>query len=483
VRAVAALVASTVLLAGCTSLADRPDASPSPGPPASAAAVGTPTSGQVAEGYSVPVEDRVYPDVGDPGVDTLHYDLHLTWTPRTGTLEGVETVDLRATADAKSFRLDLGQPLTVSRLTVDRKDTTFTHDGKDLVVQAPVAAEQRYTLRLRYAGTPEPVPAPVIRRDFDETGWTRTSDGGAWTMQEPFGAYTWYAVNDQPSDKALYDITISVPAPMVGVANGELLSRTRDGADTVTSWRLDEPAASYLVTVAVGRFTMTRDRSSSGVPISYWTPPDRPDLLRRLREAPAAVDWVEQHLGPYPFDSLGFLVVDSQSGMETQTMITLGDTGYATSPEVLVHEVAHQWYGDEVTPVDWRDVWMNEGMAMYLQAVWTGEHGQEPLESILGEYYDLDAHLRALAGPPADFDPDAFGSSNIYLIPAVMWDELRTRIGDDEFWSLVRKWPAVHEDGNADYVDITSWWSQQTGEDLSDFFDSWLLGDRAPQRS
>jgi len=270
---------------------------------------------------------------------------------------------------------------------------------------------------------------------------------------------------------------------MVGVANGRLLSRTTRRGDTLTRWRLPEPTSSYLVTVAVGRFTMTRDRSSSGIPITYWTPPDRPDLLRRLRQAPAAVDWVEQRLGPYPFHTLGFLVVDSRSGMETQTMITLGDTRYATSPEVLVHEVAHQWYGDEVTPTDWRDVWMNEGMAMYVQAVWTGEHGRQPLASIIDGYAALDAQLRAQAGPPADYVPGAFGSANIYYIPAVMWDELRKRIGDDEFWSLVRKWPTVHEDGNASYDDITSWWSQQTGQDLSGFFRSWLLGDHAPARS
>ena len=121
------------------------------------------------------------------------------------------------------------------------------------------------------------------------------------------------------------------------------------------------------MTVATGDYTRTTNTSQSGIEISYWVPSDRPGLATGLEEAAAGLDWLEELLGPYPFDSLGFVLVDSRSGMETQTMITLGATDYTTSEAVLVHEMAHQWYGDEVTPDDWRDVWMNEGMAMYLQ--------------------------------------------------------------------------------------------------------------------
>ena len=467
-----------LLLAGCTTAADQPEDSPTPAPAASPV-----SPDDVADGVSNPVEDRVYPEVGDPGVDALHYDLDLDWTPDTRTLDAVETLDFRATADADHVQLDLGQPLEVTAVTLDGTDVDFGHEGKDLVVRTPVTEDDRYTLEIRYTGTPVPVPAPTNRTDISNVGWTITNDGEVWTMQEPYGAYTWYAVNDQPSDKALYSFTITTPAPWVGVANGELSSRTRKDGTTVTEWTLDEPASSYLVTVAIGDFAMTEDESSSGVPITYWTDPHQRGLLARLHEAPAAVDWLEDKLGPFPFDSLGFLVVDSRSGMETQTMITLGDTQYATGPEVLVHEAAHQWYGDEVTPRDWRDVWMSEGMALYLQGVWTAEDNGQPLESLMDYWATVEPEMRAAAGPPADYHPDSFGAGNIYYGPALMWDELRKKVGDDEFWRLVREWPSVHEDGNAGYDDITSWWSEQTGEDLSGFFDSWLLGKRTPDRS
>lgn len=474
-RYAAAALAAAVLLAGCTSDADRPDGSPSPAPAAS-------PTGAAEDGFSTPVEDRVYPEVGDPGVDALHYALDLTWDPDSRTLDAVEELDLRATADADDVRLDLAPPMRPSSVTVDGEDAAYDHDGKELVVHHPVEANAQHTLVIRYSGKPEPVPAPVQRTDFSSTGWTVTRDGGVWTMQEPYGAYSWYAVNDQPSDKALYDVTISAPAPMVGVSNGELLSRRDSGGETTTRWRLDEPASSYLVTVAIGDFTMTKDRSRSGVPITYWTPADKPQLIPRLRRAPAELAWLEDRLGPYPFDTLGFLVVDARSGMETQTMITLGDTRYATSPEVLVHEMAHHWYGDEVTPVDWRDVWMSEGMATYLQGVWQSEDAGTPLEDRMDDWATFDRQLRQDAGPPAYFQEDSFGSGNVYYIPAVMWDELRKKVGDATFWRLVREWPTLREDGNADFEDITTWWSEQTGEDLTDFFDAWLLGPDTPRR-
>ena len=254
----------------------------------------------------------------------------------------------------------------------------------------------------------------------------------------------------------------------------------RQGGDTVTDWHLDEPAASYLVTVAFGNFRMTKDRSKSGVPLTYWTPRGDASALRSLEVAGDELDWIEDKLGPYPFSSLGLIVVDSNSGMETQTMITLGDTDYTLSPSVVVHEMVHQWYGDQVTPRDWRDVWMNEGMTMYLQMMWDSQHFGIPLKEMLFDVARKADEMRASAGPPANYDPATFGEGNIYYLPAMMWDELRRRIGDKEFWLLVRAWPRSHDDANASYDDITTWWSQKTGLKLGPFFDQWLLGRTSP---
>jgi len=492
-RALAAwAAAASLVVTSCSADAGDPAAKPSPSEsPTSSATSDSPAPDAARPGLdphdpaldvalSRPVEDRVYPDVGVPGVDALHYQLDLTWAPKTATLNGVETLIFRSTEDAGEFQLDFGSSLTATAVRLDGRQAKFRERGKDLVVQAPVRKDERYTVEVRYRGTPKPVAAPTTRDDFSTIGWQIADTGESWTMQEPFGAYSWYAVNDHPSDKALYDFTLTTRSPWVGVANGRLQSRRQSSGNTVTAWHLDEPAASYLVTVAFGNFKMTRDRSKSGVPLTYWTPRGDASALRSLQVAGDELDWIEDKLGPYPFSSLGLIVVDSNSGMETQTMITLGDTDYTLSPSVVVHEMVHQWYGDQVTPRDWRDVWMNEGMTMYLQMMWDSQHFGIPLKDMLFDVARKADEMRASAGPPANYDPATFGEGNIYYLPAMMWDELRRRIGDKEFWSLVRAWPRSHDDANASYDDITTWWSQKTGLKLGPFFDQWLLGRTSP---
>lgn len=432
---------------------------------------------------STPREDSYYPAQGDPGVDTLHYGLDLTWNPSSRTLTGIADIAFRATADADHVQLDLLDSLRVESLTVDGANVDFAQGEDHLVIHTDVHEDRRYALEIDYAGTPAPVPAPTTRPDFSNTGMNITPTGEIWTMQEPFGAFTWYPVNDQPSDKAFYDITIRAPRNWVGVANGELESRTTEGGHTVTTWHLSHPASSYLTTVAVGDFVETKDVSASGVPLSYWTHRGDARALRALRKTPQIMTWDEQHLGPYPFDSLGLLVVDSDSGMETQTMITLGNTAYTRSPAVIEHELTHQWYGDLVTPTDWRDVWMNEGMTMFLQGVFEADREGVGIDAKMDEWASYEAQSRRTSGPPGAYDKGEFGEGNIYYGPALMWNELRHRLGDATFWAMVQKWPTVHADGNATREEYYDWIEQETGRELSSFFDEWIMGRTTPHRS
>ena len=479
-RAAGALLAA-VALAGCSAGPTQ-----APAAPASEAASGSVSSGPADDpaydvALSEPVSDPVYPQFGDPGVDALHYDLDLTWQPGLSLLTGREALAFRATADAEEVRLDLAAALRVSGVSLDGKPVGHRQQGADLLVEAAVVADERYLLEIDYSGTPVPTPAPTTRADLPGLGWTTTPDGSVWTMQEPFGAHTWYAVNDHPSDKALYDFTLRVPARMVGVANGELVSRTTAAGRTVTEWSLDHPAASYLVTVGIGDYETAEETSASGVPVGIWVPADHADLLPELRRTTVeSLDWAEERLGPYPYDSLGFLFVDSTSGMETQTMITLGLTDYATSQPVLVHEVVHQWWGNLVTPRDWRDLWMNEGMTMYLQAMWESEHGGPALDAILAGWASSAAELREQAGPPGAYDPGAFAEGNVYYLPALMWHDVRRRVGDETFFRLVREWPTADDDGTADFDEITAWWERESGVELRDLFESHLYGERQP---
>jgi aminopeptidase N len=430
---------------------------------------------------SEPREDSVYPTVGDPGVDALHYGLDLTWDDRATKLTASETLLFRATTTADHVQLDLARQLFVDQVWLDGQAVSFEHVAKDLVITARVKAGTRYVLQLAYTGVPEPVTAPTDRPDFQTTGWTVANDGTVWTMQEPYGAYSWYAVNDQPSDKAFYDVTIHAPSGQVGVSNGELRSRKTVDGQTVTEWHLPEPAAAYLITIAIGKFTRTLDTGPHGLPISYWTPTGRPDLLRKVRYAPDAVAYLEGLVGRYPFPSLGVLVVPSISAMETQSMVTLGISRYTLTRDVITHEIAHQWYGDTVTCADWSDLWMNEGMATYLAEVnWSADHGAGSRQEILRGFADRASWIRDMWGPPTAYHPESFGEGDVYFIPALMWDTLRQRLGDDEFWSLATRWLQTHRFTSQDHDTLAAWWSKQSGEDLTPVFRAWLEGPREP---
>ena len=464
----AGVLVGTLLLAACG------HTGPATHQPSTSASTTGPGGSSYAAARSTPREDSLYPDVGDPGVDALHYDLDLTW--RAPTLSVQEELVFRSTQTADHLRLDLAEPLTVTAASLDARPVTTSHPGKELVVEAPVTRDRTYTLRLTFAGTPAPVAAPTRRKDVPALGFTVEPDGSVWTMQEPYGAFTWYAVNDQPSDKAFYDVAIHAPAPAVGISNGDLVSRTTSAGVTSTHWRLRSPAASYLMTLAIGPYTSTPEGRAT-----VWTLPTQGPLATRpFDQVPQLLSWLEAKLGPYPFDSLGFVEVGGDSGMETQTMITLGSAEVDTAPETLVHELAHQWWGDEVTPSDWRDVWMNEGMATYLQSLWQDEAWKLGPGVSIAELAHADAAARRRWGPPGAPRADSFAAPNVYDGPAAMWSALRKRLGDDVFWRLVRGWPAARAGRATDRADLIAWFSQQSGQDLRPFFQQWLMGATPP---
>ena len=477
---VAVGVTAALLLAGCTGGPASVDvADPGRTAPTPAARRVEP---DLDSALSTPVEDSVYPRVGDPGVDALHYGLDLAWDPGRRRLDGTATITFRATADAARFQLDLAHPLRADEVTLDGSPVRARHRGKDLVVAAPVTADQRYELVVAYSGTPRPAPAPTTRDDFSTTGFTVTRTGEVWTMQEPYGAYTWYPVNDQPADKALYDFTITAPSPWTGIANGRLLSLESADGTTTTQFQLDEPASSYLVTLAIGDYTHAGNRSRSGVTLDYWYPRGLPTARHDLRVAARSVDWIEERLGPYPFSSLGIVLTDSRSAMETQTLVTLGNNEYVRSPDVITHELVHQWYGDKVTPSDWRDVWLNEGMTMLMQGLYQADRTHVPFERIADQWALRDEDLRAEFGPPGDYDPLQFGGSNIYYCPALMWNELRVELGDEKFFATSRAWLEAHDNGSVSRDDAFAFWEDATGTELSSFFDAWIMGRTTPDR-
>jgi aminopeptidase N len=212
-----ALLMTVFLLAGCTTHAAGA-AAPSSAP---AKAVEAPPINydQWAAGKSAPVADTLYPKHGNPALDVLHYGLDLSWAPGTSTLTGTATVQIRPVTSAPEINLDF-KPYALDGVTVDGVKADAKVVSEKLIVPVAVTADQPVTLVVQYHGKPTTTPLPSHRGDAEPLGLTIAKDKSIWTMQEPYGAYTWYPANDQPSDKALYDISVNAPAGWSAIAAG-----------------------------------------------------------------------------------------------------------------------------------------------------------------------------------------------------------------------------------------------------------------------
>ena len=471
VRRPVLLVTAMLALAGCTSSSASPLFRPSPGV--------SPVSPSGAPGESDPVADPIYPDYGNPAVDVLHYGLDLSWDTKTFT--GQATISLRAVKAVTAIALDFSPAYTVDGATLDGKPVTATIRNSDLTVPATLAADAKATLVVKYHGVPAPVPMPSHRSDVEPLGLTVTAGGLLWTMQEPYGASTWYPANDQPSDKALYDIAITVPPGWAGVASG-----TPDGQSGNTfRYTSTDPVAAYLTTLAVGQFTKETATGPHGIPLTYWYRKGVDDkIMAVVRRSPSYLQWLESRFGPYPFPSAGVVMVPSASGMETQQMVTLGEQiaidRSDTVDALLLHEYAHQWFGDAVTPATWTDLWLNEGFADYAQWLYTNEQQQVSQADWERRFRPRDQSARGRYGPPGRPSADSFGESNVYVGPALMLEQIRKRIGNGPFFALARDWVQQHRGTTQSRRSFIAYVNAHTGQDLTALINLWLDSTTTP---
>lgn len=468
-------VCLVMLVAGCAPAPAPPDPVRPSLPPSRPVPV--PVVVDDRAGRSRPVADPIYPRRGNPALDVLHYGLDLAWEPTTEILYGTATLRIRPIVDAAEMVLDF-MPYELESVTVNGRPAAGAVAGEKLTVVAGVRADKPVTLAVKYRGRPATTSMPSHRSDAEPLGLTVARDGSLWTMQEPYGAFTWYPANDQPSDEALYDIAVTVPPGWSGIASGTPAGR--DG--TTFRYRSTDPVATYLTTLAVGPYATISDTGPRGLPLTYWYRPGRDDrLVDSLRQSPRLLAWLEERFGPYPFPTAGAVIVDSGSAMETQQLVTMGGlvggSGFATD---LFHEYAHQWFGNSVTPTTWRDLWLNEGWATYAQELYEqGLHGysDEEMETQLRE---RDAALREALGPPGSPRPENFAESNVYHCPAAMLKELNDALGDTRFFALARNWVQTQRNTQQDRASFTAFVIDQTGTDFTGLIDAWLDSPTTP---
>ncbi|MER6076908.1 M1 family metallopeptidase [Streptomyces sp. NPDC001833] len=427
------------------------------------------------------VRDPYFPRAGNGGYDVGHYGLTLAYDPGTRRLTGTAVITARATKDLTAFDLDL-QGLDVDDVTVEGRRARWNRAGQELTVRPhdDLDRGETFATTVRYSGRPETLTDP----DGSEEGWLPTADG-ALALGEPVGSMAWFPGNDHPSDKASYDITVTVPEGLQAVSNGELKSETTKNGRTTFAWHTAEPMATYLAMVAVGHYTITRSTLPDGLPVYTAVDPTQAEASRAvLAKLPEIVEWEAYNFGPYPFSSTGAVVDrpdDAGYALETQNRPVFPG---APDTATLVHELAHEWYGDSVTPRTWRDMWLNEGFATYAEWLWAEDHGGRTAQQTFDRLYAGSADSDLWAFPPAAPSSAAHISDRpVYDRGAMVLQKIRQKVGDGTFYDVIQGWAAAHRHGNADTAEFTAYVEKTApGKDFTEIWKDWLYGDGKPPR-
>ncbi|TVL93031.1 M1 family metallopeptidase [Streptomyces sp. SAJ15] len=427
--------------------------------------------------------DTYYPTSGNGGYDVSHYDLRLKYQPKTDLLEGTATLNATAKQDLSRFNLDFA--LQVDSVLVGGRKATFAATGDHELEVTPARqldAGKPFTVVVRYKGTPSQVEVNGF------SAWLRTPDG-AVVANQPEGGWWWFPSNDHPTDKATYDISVAVPDGTQTISNGTLQSTSSRAGWTRYNWRSNKPQATYLATLAVGKFDVTTDTTAGGLPVINAYSKDLGDNAGAARasiERTAEVaDWLSEVFGPYPFNALGGYVPNTKTGyaLETQTRPFYSPRQFAggANVSVVVHELAHQWYGDNVSLKDWRDIWINEGFARYSQWLWSEKEGEGTAQEIADYVYAS----RAADDPFWKVKPGDPGAENqfhiaVYDRGALALQALRNEIGDEDFFTILKQWQTENRYGNASVRDFEKFAEKVSGKPLSTLFDTWLFTPSKP---
>lgn len=431
-----------------------------------------------------PTADSYVPGHGDRRFRVAHYDLDLTYAVAGNRLDAAAVLSVEVLEATRQLTLDLAH-LRVAKVTVaGRRVARYRHTRHRLIIDLAreAAPEEELTVTVRYSGSPKPVAV----RDLGDAGWEELADGVIVAAQ-PHGAPTWFPCNDRPDDKATYRITMRTDAGYHVACSGELVSRKRHGSSETWEYTQEQPMATYLATLQIGRYVdWPVSQPESGVPVAVVGPEDLDEdaVGQALGRHDEMVTVFERLFGPYPFPSYTVVVTDDdlEIPLESQMLSTFGrnfvDPDWSKT-RLVAHELAHQWFGNAVTLTSWRDIWLHEGFACYSEWLWSEESGQRTADEHARHYWeglqqkDQDLLL-------TDPGPELMFDDRVYKRGALALHALRAAVGDDAFFDLLRAWVAEHNGGSVTTEQFLRFVTDRTGHDATVLLTPWLFRTALP---
>ena len=423
------------------------------------------------------------------GIDVEHYRFELTLSDDTDEIVGRATVSIRFRANGVvAVPLDLtsvdgsGRGMRVSSVTRSGAALDYTHENDLLTIRLadPGRAGHRIDLTVEYRGT----PADGLRIGPNKYG-DRTFFSDNW----PNRARNWLPTIDHVYEKATSEFVVIAPSHYQVVSNGVMIEETdlEDGA-RLTHWKQSVPISPWLYVLGVARFAVQNVDDFQGRPIQTWVYAQDRDAGFYDFAVPTkqVMEFFDEYVGPFAYEKLANVTSPAiGGGMEAATAIMYGEDSVTGDRSVrwrnvIIHEVAHQWFGNAVTEADWDDVWLSEGFATYFTLLFR-EHAygrddfvdglKSAAERVFAQY-DQDPDYRIVHDNLDDMSRVTSGAT--YQKGAWVLHMLRKRMGDEAFWAGIRAYYAAHLNGIATTDDFRRAMEQAAGENLEAFFRQWL---------
>jgi aminopeptidase N len=427
----------------------------------------------------------------NPKIDVLNYAFRILLSDQTDQINCEATLDVRYLGEGVDIlRLDLvkasaalsNKGMTVSQVLADGKAVSFTHENEELKIKlpAPSKVQQRSVYTIIYSG----VPASGLKIANNKYG-DRTFFSDNW----PNLGRHWLALVDHPYDKATSEFIITAPAHYQVVSNG-LKVEESDAANgnRITHWKQSVPIAPWLYVLGVARFAVQYVDVFDHKSIETWVyPQDRKagfyDFAIPTKKV---LEFYSSHVGSFAYERLANIQSNSVSGgMEAASAILYSENSVVGDRNerwrnVVIHEIAHQWFGNAVTEYDWDDVWLSEGFATYFTLLFIEhEYGHDAfMEGLADSKKRVDAFT--LKNPDYAIihnnltDMSKVTSSQTYQKGSWILHMLRGVVGNDNFWKGIQSYYKKYMNQHATTVDFQREMEEASGLDLKTFFQQWL---------
>lgn len=429
------------------------------------------------------IGDPYFPHLGNGGYDVQNYTVKLDVDPEANYITGSTSILAMPLVSLSSFSFDF-HGLTVDSVTINGQAAAFKQFRKKLIITppAPLEAQAPFTVLVVYHGS----PGGIISSGTGSwpAGWEHERNGSINVFGELDGASTWFPNNNHPRDKATFRFEITAPEPWAVAATGRLVRIEQVGKNKrLYVWIMKWPMASYLASINIDKYEQVTFPGPDGVTIRSFFPANYPLSSRMEFDVlPEMIKFLSNLFGPYPFDEYGVVIASDRNPSCTQIYQSLEAqtlTIHCPAPKenVIIHELAHQWFGDSVSLENWQDIWLKEGLATYAEWLWASkDRTPNQFGNLIKRKSEHFSASILIGRPPVDdlYNPD------VYIGGALVLQALRMKVGDTVFFKILRTYYIQYRDGNAgtqQFIDIAEKVSRQ---DLKTDFDQWLYTQNNP---